>query len=156
MLVIVIVALIALAMIYIEFFVPGGVVGGIGGLGLIGSFIVLAFKVQHPIWIGLAAVVYIAALVAVISLALHFIKKSGSNLYLSKDQEGYSAATIDRELIGKRGIAFSNLSLSGRVTIDGKNYQAISQSQYIGKGEEIEVIDGRGAYLVVKQVKGDN
>lgn len=127
--------------------------GGIGGLGYIGSFIVLAFLVKESVWIGILAIVYIAALMATIYCALHFVKRSKGDLYLDSDQEGFTASSFDKELIGKRGVAFSNLSLSGRVTIEGKNYQALSQSRFIGKGEDVEVIDGRGAYLVVREVK---
>ncbi|MCI5053091.1 MAG: NfeD family protein [Simkaniaceae bacterium] len=145
----VVLGIVGLVLIYAEFFLPGGIVGGIGGLVLIASYIMLAVDLSDPVWIVISLIIYLLVLAGTIWLALHFVKKR-KDLFLTDDQEGYVASAYDKELVGKFGVAYSNLSLSGRVTIEGKNYQAISQSQFIHRGSEVEVIGGRGAYLIVR------
>ena len=42
---------------------------------------------------------------------------------------------------------------SGRVKKDGKTYDAMSDSEFIEKGEFVEVIGNRGYILLVKRVE---
>lgn len=148
-------AFLGLVMIFLEFFMPGGVLAVLGALAIIAGTVLLgAFG---PGW-GLATSYFILCLIltgATCFLALKKIKKSGKkdSFYLSRDQEGFVAASLDPALLGKKGMAASDLKPSGHVQIEGRPYQAVSERGYINKGCEIEVIGSRSAYLIVKPIK---
>lgn len=148
-------ALIGLVFVYLEFFLPGGILALIGGLVLVVSVVV--FAMQGPGWL-LAAVyllVLLGAVYGIFRLAMYRIKKSAKNdsFYLQNDQEGYVASSFDRSLIGKKGIALSTMKPSGRIQVEGRAYQATSERGYIHKGEPVEVTGGRASYLLVQPLK---
>lgn len=65
--------------------------------------------------------------------------------------EGYSIKAKDSdELIGQIGEAVTDLRISGRISVDGRFFDAITRGEYIEKGNTIEVLENRGNYYVVK------
>lgn len=52
-------------------------------------------------------------------------------------------------LVGKSGSASTDLRLSGKITIEGKTYQAQSANSYINSGEKIKVSKVEGNKIVV-------
>jgi membrane-bound serine protease (ClpP class) len=92
------------------------------------------------------------ALIVLIKFALWRVKsgKPGSSVYLSGDQEGYRAPTFCQDAVGKEGVALSDLGPSGHILVENKKLQAVSKSGYLEKGSEIVVLEGKGAYLLVR------
>lgn len=148
-------ALIGLVLIFIEFFLPGAILGIAGGLLLIGSVFILIFSIKPS---ALFLMAYISAIIFAVFLvakaALKTVnRKNGKNPFrLDQNQEGYIASIHQKELYGKIGVAESDLKPSGHIKIEDEYYQAVSQSGYIKKGEKIQVIDGEGARLRVKKI----
>jgi membrane-bound serine protease (ClpP class) len=142
---------VALLLIYFEFFLPGGFMAIAGGVLLVASMILFAMKSPGFLGISIYFVLMIALLVLVCKLALWRIKSAhpDRSVYLSKDQEGYVASSFDKSLIGKTGRCLSDLKPSGHVSVDGNQYQALSESGYISKDTEVVVIGGKGAHLIV-------
>lgn len=151
----VIFALVGLFLLYAEFYLPGGIVGGIGGLLMIAGFVLFTSDNPGPLWITTFILGEILLTFLVIKLALWRIKasKSKNTFYSNQDQEGFRASIYDKTLIGKKGISLSSLTPAGHIQIDGKHYQAVSQSRFIEKGVSIEVVRGEGARLIVKSIK---
>lgn len=145
-------ALIGLGLVYLEFYLPGGVMGSAGVITLIASIVSLASHSDSVVEVVLFTAALAAALVGLIRLALKRIRtaKSGYSVYLEGDQEGYRAPKFDEMVIGKQGKAACDLRPSGHILIEGKKHQAVSQSSYIEKDTEVTVLKGKGAYLVVK------
>ena len=141
-----------LLLIFIEFYLPGMVMGIIGAIIIFASIILFAVQQHSPLEVFLFISAVFASLAFLISFTLKRIPKAKANssIYLKSDQEGYFASSYDAKLVGKKGKALSDLKPSGYIYIEGQQYQAISQSGYIVKGTEITVIGGRGAYLIVK------
>ena len=133
-----------LLLIYFEFFVPGGVLGVLGGVLMLLSLTLFIWVLPHLYWVLLYVGVGIVLLVLVIRLALSMLKKRPT-MYAAEDQSGYLASKIDPELIGKTGKAVTNLSPSGHIEVEKERYQAISESAFIKKGELIKIICGEGA-----------
>ncbi len=148
-------AIAGLLLIFAEFYLPGGIVGGIGGLLMISGFVIFASTDIGPIWIFAYVIIAAALLTITIRLALHRIQssKSKNTLYLNQDQEGFRASSFDEDLIGKQGIATSSLKPSGHIQIDGKHYQAVSLGRFIEKETPIEIVRGEGARFIVKSLK---
>ncbi|MGC4022648.1 MAG: NfeD family protein [Cyclobacteriaceae bacterium] len=79
--------------------------------------------------------------------------KAFKRIALTDTQEsaqGYSVNASSKELIGKKGIAYTVLRPSGKVMIEDQVYDAFTRGEYIQKGEPIEVIGTEGVTLKVK------
>lgn len=144
---------VGLFFVYLEFFVPGAILGTLGGILLVSS-IGVAFWQAETFFLGLGYLcIVIVLLVATVRLALWKIKRSsGKNtFYAISSQEGYQASTFDRQLIGKKGTAVTDLKPAGRVIIEEQWHQAVSEGSYVRKGETIVVLRGEGARLIVRK-----
>ncbi|GIV33014.1 MAG: hypothetical protein KatS3mg031_0549 [Chitinophagales bacterium] len=70
-----------------------------------------------------------------------------------KREEGYiSPATVKDQLIGKTGIAITDLRPSGIVEIDAERYDVISDGEMIPRNSPIKVIRVQSNYLVVERI----
>lgn len=147
-----ILVVIGFILIFIEFFVPGSLMGIAGGLLVVLSVIFFAMQ-DHS---GLEVALFIIAVSVSLGFLIYFTlkripkTKPGRSIYLGTDQEGYFASEFDKALVDKTGKVSADLKPSGFIIIEGKQYQAMSQGDYIVKGTEIVVIGGRGAFLIVK------
>ncbi len=144
-------AILGLLLIFLEFFLPGAIMA-IGGAALLiasGFF----FYMENPnIFSLFAFMAFLAtATFVVVRVALWRIAKKG--MISDDSQEGYQASLYVRELVGKLGIASTDLKPSGFVMIEEESYEALSKSGYIDKGTPILVMSGQGSHLFVKEVK---
>jgi membrane-bound ClpP family serine protease len=149
---------IALLLIYIEFFLPGGILGIAGGIAFLASLAIFANESPTMSLFALYLIFSIACLVFLIKWTLKSIERKAQNnsIYLADDQEGFVASSFDESLINKQGEAISDLRLSGFIMVHEQRYQAISKSGYIPKGTPIEVVGGDGGHLIVKKIEEDN
>lgn len=144
-----------LLLIFMEFYLPGGIMGTVGAMMVLMSIILFTVEANSLTFVLLFTLAAIAGVVLVIQLALKNIRKTGKDksIYLDSDQEGYRASEYDTHLIGKSGKALVDMRPGGRILIEGKKYQALSISGYIPKDSEVEVISGEGESLIVKLIK---
>jgi membrane-bound ClpP family serine protease len=149
--------LLGLLLIFLEFYLPGAVLGLIGGGMVFASIILFAMEMQTPWIIAVYVVVVGLLLAALIRFALWRIRtaRPDRSIYSDADQEGYVASHYDLSAIGKRGIVLTDLKPGGHILIEGKKMQAISQGGYITKGSEVIVVAGTEESLIVKLVKKD-
>lgn len=140
-------------LILIEFYVPGAIMGISGGILILISIILFAIQDHSALDVAIFVMAVIVSFGFLISFILKRIPKAkpGISIYLNTDQEGYQASEYDSRLIGKYGIVLTDLKPSGHILIEGKQYQALSRSEYLAKGSEVVVMEGRGAYFIVKQ-----
>lgn len=151
----IVLALAGLILIHLEFFLPGSIMGISGGLALVASVVVFLFAEPHPVALVIFIVAVLILLFIDIKLALHFVRrtKKKGTVFLDSDQEGYQASAFHKHLVGKKGVALSDLKPSGHIRVEGKYLQATSKVGYIHKGASIEVVSGEGAHLIVKEIK---
>jgi membrane-bound serine protease (ClpP class) len=67
-----------------------------------------------------------------------------------KRSEGYTSNFKEVSFIGKKGIAYTVLRPSGKISIDRNIYDAYTRGDYINKGDPIVVIGEEGTSLKVK------
>jgi len=142
-----------LLLIFIEFFLPGGVMGAAGGVFIIVSIVFFVVQAQSL----LAVILYLLATLFFVGVLMRFAlwrlrKGNLKGIYLNSAQEGYFASEYAKDLIGKEGKAFSDLKPSGHILVEGKRYQAVSKVGYVTKGTEIVVVGGEGGHLIVKKI----
>ncbi len=143
----------SLFLLTLEFFLPGGILAVFASIVYIIAF-VSAFNQLSGASLATYSFLAITLPVVVVYLTLYRMRKSAQSntFFLAQNQEGYQGAQFDSSLIGKIGIAATDLGPSGFAVIEGKRVQVISQSSYIEKGKRIAVMNGRGAYLIVQEV----
>lgn len=146
--------LIGLALIYVEFFVPGAVFAVLGGILIVGSIALFATQTS-VLATSLLVLASIMGIWGVIRFALWSIRtaKPKSSIFSDDQQAGYKAQGFDEALIGKEGSVVTDLKPSGRIEVHGKEYQAVSQSGYLTSGKKIIVVSGEENTLIVKQKK---
>ncbi len=138
-------------MIFLEFFLPGGIMGAIGALLVLVSIVLFALNAQSAIAVALYVIGSLIGMGVLIWFAIWRIKTGrAKGIFLHTAQEGYVASSYDKELIGKEGEALSDLKPAGHILVSGKRYQAVSKTGYVVKGSKIVVVGGQGAHLIVK------
>ncbi len=145
--------LIGLVCIYLEFFLPGIVIGVAGAIIISVGMWFFASGGTPILW-DLAYLALTALLTAgVCKLALWQIRRSApkNSFYLSKDLEGYSSTESNPAFIDKAGEALSDLRPSGYVQIEGKEYQAVAHAGFIERGASVRVTADRGSHLIVRR-----
>jgi membrane-bound ClpP family serine protease len=148
-------SLLGLILLFFEFFLPGGLMGIIGGLLMVASlFLLIVFEKPSSLLLTTYICTLLFLIFLTIKLALKTVKRKSekNNFYLDKSQEGYVASIHQKELFGKTAVAASDLKPSGHIFIDGGYYQAVSKSGYIKKDEKVEIEGGEGARLIVKKL----
>jgi membrane-bound ClpP family serine protease len=144
--------LLGLVFLFFEVFTPGPVFGILGGLTLIGG-ITMAFT-SYGANVGLlAAVGAIVAVGATLYAELVWLPKTRFAQRLAIRS---TSGEIDRQLpvppaevVGKTAEALTTLAPSGYVLVEGRRYEAFSQSGHVARGEQLLVAGSDNLRLIV-------
>jgi membrane-bound ClpP family serine protease len=141
-----------LILIFIEFFIPGAVIGTIGVILVLFSVVSFASTTDSSLVLTGYVVAVVIALIYLVKLAIWRMQKTSSKKTICADaaQTGYVASSFDASAIGLRGVVLSDLKPGGYIFVDGKKQQAISVSGYIPQNATVEVIGGQEESLIVK------
>jgi membrane-bound serine protease (ClpP class) len=143
---------IGLLMVCLEIFIPGGIVGTLGGIALIAS-IILGFTNKGTEF-GMYWLMGVLVLTLLgIFLSIKFLPRSpaGKRLFLRADESGYKSTEEGlADLLGQEGIALTYLRPSGMVEINGKRLDVVTGGEFLPRGTKVEVIEIEGNRVVVK------
>jgi membrane-bound ClpP family serine protease len=140
-------------LIGIEMVVPGFSVPGIAGIVclLIGIFLVSDTVVEGAI-ITIIILALLAAMLAII-LGLFSKAKIKSPIILKDQQDkdkGFISSNDLQYLLGKHGVAITDLRPSGTGNFDGIEFDVISEGKYIPKDTRLIIYKVQGSKLIVK------
>lgn len=123
-----------------EIYVPGGILGVLGVLCLVGA-IVTGFVISTQFGFLSAALIIIGSAAGLYLWVRMFPKTSaGRRLTLSADGKAFKAAPDDApDLAGKVGIAGTALRPGGIAAIDGRRVDVIAAGVWIDAGARIRV-----------------
>jgi membrane-bound serine protease (ClpP class) len=138
-----------------EIFVPGGVLGVIGVVAVLGA-VIAGFNAFGPAvgtYIAFGIVVLLgAALIVWIKVFPSTPFGRGmtvaTNLKTSKGTQSGLAA-----LVGKQGTADSTLRPSGFAVLDGKRVDVVTEGGMIEKGTPVVVVRAEGNHVVVRRTE---
>jgi membrane-bound ClpP family serine protease len=139
-------------LIFLEFYIPGAILGIIGGILTLVSIVLFISEGFSALSIIGYIVGVLIGLALICKFALTRIRhaKPEYSIYSGASQEGFRASKTDHSLIGKTGVVLSDLKPGGYILIEGNQYQAISESGYIVKGLHVIVVSGQEESLIVK------
>jgi len=142
-----------LTLVGAEVFIPGGVLGTIGGLALIGAS-VAAFALYPPLAAAYITGGILLMVGVMIGLWIKFFPKTWIGRKMTVTQDLHTAkGTEDNltQLLGMKGVAASQLHPAGYAEIDGRRIDVVTQGEMIDKGVAIYVVEVRGNRVVVAQ-----
>ncbi len=138
-----------------EIFVPGGVLGVLGAVALMGAVFMgfVAFGPQRGVLASLLILIFLAVSIIV---WMQWIPRTrlGQTLTLSTDTAGYKSAVISmKAYVGKEGEAVTPMGPSGIIRIDGKRLDAVAEGKWIDAGARVRVVSVTGNHVTVRAVQ---
>ena len=136
-----------------EIFVPGAVVGTMGVLCLMGAAWV-AFTIGTTL--GTYVSVGIVLLLAItMVLWIKFFPRSsiGRKMTLSQDGQTFKAAEPKEALLGKTGVAQTELRPAGYALIDGRRVDVVTEGGLVPKGAALRVTQVEGNRVIVRKAE---
>ena len=137
-----------------EVFVPGGILGGAGGLFMVAGCI-SAFMILGSGWgiVSLICGLLLLAAVFWFEYAILPRTKWGGQFFLKKEIQGggIQGRKEKESLVGESAVAVTALAPSGYVMVKGKRYEATSQSGFINEGEVLYIVAFDQFNLIVRK-----
>ena len=140
-------------LIGIEMAIPGFSIPGVSGIICL---VVAIFLVSDSFVEGAVIALIILALLGImfaIILSLLSKAKLKSPIILKDEQnkeKGFISSTDLRYLLGKQGVAVTDLRPSGTGDFDGIEFDVISEGKYITKDTKLLIYKVQGSRLIVK------
>ena len=136
----------------IEMAVPGFGLPGISGIiSLVLGIIFTADTVSEGIIMAIIVIVILGIMLAV-AMALLGSKKMKSPMVLREDvkgEQGFLESSDLEYLVGKEGVAATDLRPAGKGNFDGIEFDILSGGSYIKKGNKIRIIKVKDNKLIV-------
>lgn len=130
---------------------PGISIGGILAMVCYGGAIWYAFDslgVMAGVW-----TIVIVGVVSLISLLFSLRAKTWNRFALKQNIDSTSMPQPEQELsVGVVGVAISRLAPMGKVSIDGKIYEAKSEGDYIDQKQSVEVVGFENFSVIVRKI----
>lgn len=137
----------------LEIIVPGGIVGSIGGVSLIGGIAVLYH--EYGLEAGMIGLlIALALVVGVFFLEIKVLPKTafGKRFFLHSKVEGNSQKNLaDDSWLGKECKTVTALAPSGFILIDGKKVDATSRSGFIEANQTVKIVSKNNFRILVSK-----
>lgn len=136
----------------LEIVVPGGVLGVIGGLLMLGGVVVAFVRFGTSGGLG-ATLLALVLLGATFFLEMVWLPRSRVAKHLSMDTTIDSVSqpplAQENEVLGHEAVALSTLAPTGFVRVNGRRYEASCRSGYAAAGESLKVVGLDSFRLIV-------
>lgn len=146
--------IVALILFFFEIFAPGGILGFMGVILMIGAC-ASAYIDYGAMGASVTFIFCLIISIGMLVLELKIIPKTkfGQKFFHKGSNQ---AKSVERqagdEIIGKEGETYTRLNPTGIVLIDGKQYEAFSQEGLLEKGASIRVVNQDAFRIIVEKV----
>lgn len=145
--------IIGFILVGIEMVVPGFGAPGISGIVcLIGGIILTAKNIEEGLTITVVVVVILAVMMTVVMVFLKHIK---SPIILDteiKSTQGYISVSDMEYLVGKEGMAVTDLRPAGKCDIEGVEFDVRTEGRYIMRGNKVIISRIHENMIMVKEI----
>lgn len=147
---IVLLFVVGLLLLGFEVVVPGGILGAIGGLAMLGGC-VIAFGELGLTGGGLAVLTAVLLVGLLLYVEFRILPKTamGRRLFLKSKVSGTAVTARGDDLDGKSGEAVTDLAPTGYVKIEGNRHEAFSRSGFLDAGAKVKVVGMDNFRLIV-------
>lgn len=143
-----------ITLLAIEIFIPSFGVIGIAGLILTMYSVMDSFASTQMGFLILIVSAIAIILTVTIYVKLGFDRNLFDRFILkntNSSERGYNSKNNHNLLIGKSGVTKTILRPTGRIEVEGNAYDAKSDSDFIGKDKEVEVVAIKDGHIIVKE-----
>lgn len=137
----------------IEMVIPGFGAPGISGIAcLVGGILLTAKNIEQGLTITMVVVVILAVMLTVILLVIKNVKPP---FILEEDLKAtpeYLNASDLEYLVGKEGVASTDLKPSGKCDIEGVEFDVRAESRYIKKGTKVKISRIHENTIMIKEI----
>ena len=144
-----------LALIGLEMFVPGGIVGTVGIITVIYAIIYVNKSTYYIAFILVVSLIIAVILYYVNRNVFHkklmFLDRLVLNDSISTE-DGYVASESRVELVGQILKAYTDLRPAGVAILDNEKLDVVTDGDFIEKGNEVEIVRVEGMRIVVKKI----
>lgn len=147
--------IVGFVLIGIEMVTPGLHAPGLIGTG---SLVVAVFLVSDSFEEGAIITIIVLALLGIMLAVILGLLSKGklkSPIILKEEQnkdKGYISSNDLKYLLGKQGVAITDLRPTGVGNFDGINFDVLSEGNYIAKGTQLVIYKVQGSKLIVKEL----
>ena len=150
--------LLGLVLICLEIFVPGGILGIIGFLLIMGSIWIAFVRLGR-----VGGSYFLAGSLALAMLSVYAVMRFGTKtrlsrkLFLQSTEEGFKSTSENLDYLeGKTGISITTLRPSGKALINGRKVNVVTEGLFIPKGRRLKVVVAEGNRVVVRETGEEN
>ena len=144
-----------IALIGLEMFIPGGIVGTVGVVTLVYAIIYVNKSTYYIAFILVISLILAVILYYVNRNVFHkklmFLDRLVLNDSIST-KDGYVASESRLELLGQKLIAYTDLRPAGVAVLENDKLDVVTDGDFVEKGNKIEVIRVEGMRIVVKKI----
>ena len=144
-----------IALIGLEMFIPGGIVGTVGVVTLVYAIIYVNKSTYYIAFILVISLILAVILFYVNRNVFHkklmFLDRLVLNDSIST-KDGYVASESRLELLGQKLIAYTDLRPAGVAVLENEKLDVVTDGDFVEKGNKIEVIRVEGMRIVVKKI----
>lgn len=144
-----------LALIGLEMFIPGGIVGTVGIITVVYTIIYVNKSTYYIAFILVVSLILAVILYYVNRNVFHkklmFLDRLVLNDSISTE-DGYVASESRVELVGKKLKAYTDLRPAGVAILDNEKLDVVTDGDFIEKGNEIVIVRVEGMRIVVKKI----
>ena len=144
-----------IALIGLEMFIPGGIVGTVGVVTLVYAIIYVNKSTYYIAFILVISLILAVILYYVNRNVFHkklmFLDRLVLNDSIST-KDGYVASESRLELLGQKLIAYTDLRPAGVAVLENEKLDVVTDGDFVEKGNKIEVIRVEGMRIVVKKI----
>lgn len=135
-----------------EMFLPGMILGILGGM-LLAASVVVGFT---EFGIGGGAIVFCVVMGATLVgffVWMNVFQRTpvGQNLTLGRSLNAGDDLPDVTALLGRDGVALTALRPAGKIEIDGRRIDVLAESGYVEAGDAVSVIKAGGSRVVVRR-----
>jgi len=150
------VVILGIALLIFELVTPTfGIIGATGVVLIIIGLGATSQLVSFPVLVGIIALI-LTIIAGVLILTYRSATKGGISRTLvlktteAKDQ-GYVGVQELKEMVGREGVALTQLRPTGIGEFDGLNIEVVTEGDFIPKGSKIRIIEVKGYRTVVSK-----
>lgn len=137
-----------------EIYVPGGILGVLGGFALVAAAVIGFQFGGLGGWISVAGILLLAAFVVYLWIRIFPRTGAGRRLTLARDGREFKLDDAEaRAAIGREGVALSPLRPAGIGEIGGRRCDVITRGVFLEAGRRFRVVGVEGARRIVEPVE---